>query len=92
MGMVLGATPKGKIGKWEAKLYQGDAVVFYTDGITEARSPDGEFFGEQRLRDLCMQCAGLSAEEIAEKVERGVMTFQRGELRDDIALLVLRTI
>jgi serine phosphatase RsbU (regulator of sigma subunit) len=38
-----------------------------------------------------MQCAGLSAEEIAEKVERGVMTFQREELRDDIALLVLRT-
>ena len=91
MGMVLGATPKGKIGKWEAQLYQGDAVVFYTDGITEARSPDGEFFGEQRLRDLCMQCAGLSAEEIAEKVERGVMTFQREELRDDVALLVLRT-
>jgi len=41
--MVLGATPKAKIGKWEAQLYQGDAVVFYTDGITEARSPDGEF-------------------------------------------------
>ena len=81
-----------KIGKWEAQLYQGDAVVFYTDGITEARSPDGEFFGEQRLKDLCAQCAGLSAEEIAEKVEQCVMTFQRGELRDDIALLVLRTI
>jgi serine phosphatase RsbU (regulator of sigma subunit) len=91
MGMVLGATPKAKIGNWEAQLYQGDAVVFYTDGITEARSPDGEFFGEQRLKDLCAQCAGLSAEEIAGKVERGVMTFQRGELRDDIALLVLRT-
>jgi serine phosphatase RsbU (regulator of sigma subunit) len=90
--MVLGATPKAKIGEWEAQLYQGDAIVFYTDGITEARSPDGEFFGEQRLKDLCVQCAGLSAEEIVENVERGVMAFQRGELRDDIALLVLRTI
>ena len=90
--MVLDATPKAKIGEWEAQLYQGDAVVFYTDGITEARSPDGEFFGEQRLKDLCVQCAGLSAEEIVENVERGVMAFQRGELRDDIALLVLRTI
>jgi phosphoserine phosphatase RsbU/P len=90
--MVLGATPKAKIGEWEAQLYQGDAVVFYTDGITEARSPNGELFGEQRLEDLCVQSAGLSAEEIVEKVERGVVAFQRGELRDDIALLVLRTI
>jgi PAS domain S-box-containing protein len=92
MGMVLGATPKVEIGKWEAQLYQGDAVVFYTDGVTEARSPGGEFFSEQGLKALCTRCAGLSAEEIAEKVERGVMKFQRGELRDDIALLVLRII
>jgi sigma-B regulation protein RsbU (phosphoserine phosphatase) len=89
-GAVLGLTPEPKLGMLEAVLHPGDAVVFYTDGVVEARSPDGEFFGEERLEALIRACAGLSARRIAERIEGEVMGFQRGDPRDDVALLVLR--
>jgi sigma-B regulation protein RsbU (phosphoserine phosphatase) len=89
-GSVLGMVSDPRIGVRETGLSPGDAVLFYTDGVIEARDPEGEFFGERRLRELLRGCAGLSAERIAEKVEAEVMGFQRGIPRDDIALLVLR--
>ncbi|MCU1606838.1 MAG: protein serine/threonine phosphatase, partial [Modestobacter sp.] len=41
----------------ETRLEPGDRLVLYTDGITEARSPHGEFFGEQRLADFISAAA-----------------------------------
>lgn len=89
-GMILGATREPKISSWEIGLRPGDAVILYTDGITEARSTTGEFFGEERLRKLCEGCTELSAEELAEKIEATVRKFQQDNLRDDIALLALK--
>ncbi len=42
----------GKPACCEVRLEPGDRLLLYTDGITEARSPAGEFFGEQRLADF----------------------------------------
>ena len=68
----------------------GDALVLYTDGVVEARSPDGTFFGEERLAALLRSCADLGAQTIAERVESAVSDFQEDNLRDDVAVLVLR--
>jgi sigma-B regulation protein RsbU (phosphoserine phosphatase) len=84
-GMILGATREPEIGSREIGLRSGDAVILYTDGITEARSTAGEFFGEGRLRELCEGGAELSAEELAEKIEATVRRFQQDNLQDDIA-------
>ncbi len=89
-GMILGAVPKPRISSYDAILSRGDAVVLYTDGVLEARSPTGEFFGEERFRKLIAGCAGCTAEETAARIEREVLDFQDGEPRDDVAVLVLR--
>ena len=89
-GMALGAAQDPKISDWRTRLSAGEAAVFYTDGVTEARSPQGEFFGEERLRDLVAGCAGLSADAVAGRVEEAVMAFQENRARDDVAVLVLR--
>ena len=89
-GTVLGIRPDPKLPESVARLGPGDAAVFYTDGVTEARTPEGAFFGEEGLRATLEKCAGLSAEEIAEKLEGEVLAFQRGAVRDDAAILVLR--
>jgi serine phosphatase RsbU (regulator of sigma subunit) len=74
----------------KAHLGPGDALVLYTDGVHEARSPSGAFFGEERLKALLHSCAGLDAQAIADRVENAVCEFQEDGLRDDVAILVVR--
>jgi PAS domain S-box-containing protein len=87
---ALGVFPDPELGEGTSALRAGDAVVLYTDGVTEARSVDGSFFGEGRLRSLLRSCTGLDASAIAEELRRAVLNFQQGEPRDDLAVLVLR--
>ena len=70
-------------------LGPGDALVFYTDGITESRDADGETFGEERLCGVLRGVAGRDAETIADAVTRGARNFGT-RLRDDVAVLVVR--
>jgi PAS domain S-box-containing protein len=89
-GRVLGVFPDAELGDSSLRLMPGDALVLYTDGITEARSPDGGFFGEDRLRRLLGSYAGCDAVTFAERIKEEVLDFQEGDLRDDLAVLVLR--
>jgi PAS domain S-box-containing protein len=73
-----------------ARLSPGDAAVFYTDGITEARGPDGSIFGEERLRSLLSSCVGLDAQDIAERLKNVTLEYGEGNPRDDLAVLVVR--
>jgi PAS domain S-box-containing protein len=66
-----------------------DALVCFTDGVTEGRGPDG-MFGDGRLGEVLAASAGLSAEAIAERVTQAALEFQGGVTQDDLALLVLR--
>ncbi|MFL6031404.1 MAG: SpoIIE family protein phosphatase [Rubrobacteraceae bacterium] len=89
-GRALGVFLDPGLAVQRVRLWPGDAAVFYTDGITEARGPDGSFFGERRMRDLLRACAGLDARAIAEKMRDVTLEFGEGNLRDDLAVLVLR--
>jgi sigma-B regulation protein RsbU (phosphoserine phosphatase) len=70
------------------RLDPGDALLLYTDGVTDARNADG-FFGEERLRDTLASCAGSSADDIVKALDRALKEFQGGKPRDDIAFVVL---
>jgi PAS domain S-box-containing protein len=89
-GRALGIFPDPGLEVQKVGLGAGDAVVFYTDGIVEARGPDGSFFGEERLRALLRSCAGLSAPDIAERLRDVTLEYGEGNPRDDLAVLVLR--
>ncbi len=89
-GRALGVFDDPGLTPQEARLAPGDALVFYTDGVTEARSPDGAFFGEERLLSLLRACAGYDASTLAARVESAVLDFQENASRDDMAVLVLR--
>jgi phosphoserine phosphatase RsbU/P len=72
-------------------LREGDLVVFYTDGVTEARSrTTAEEFGEHRLRALLADLTGSSAGVVAAAVEAAALDHQGGEADDDLAVLVFR--
>ncbi len=88
-GTLVGVYPDVDLDEVRVRLDPGDALLLYTDGVTEARSPDG-WFGSERLASLVASLAGASADEIADGVLTAVTDFQGGRLRDDVALLVVR--
>ena len=73
----------------EFELRPGDVLVFYTDGITDARDAD-ERFGEARLRAVLEAARGGTAEAIADAVDSAVRRHQPHQPKDDRAVMVLR--
>lgn len=72
-------------------LQRGDRVLFYTDGITESRSPDGTEFGQDRLADFLVR-ATLERVPVAETVRRlstNVVEYVGAGLKDDATLLLI---
>ena len=72
-------------------LAPGDLALFYTDGITEARSPTGEFFGDSRLDQILCDLADPPTPETAvQTIAKAVARFSGdGTLSDDQTLLAL---
>lgn len=75
----------------EDTLQAGDRVLFYTDGITEARSPDGTFFGDDRLADLLVRASleNLPAQETVRHLADSIVGFSPLGLRDDATMLLM---
>jgi hypothetical protein len=73
-------------------LEPGDAILLYTDGVIEARTPDGELFGLERLADLLEReaASGQPPEELVRRLVRAVLDHQAGGLRDDATLLLVQ--
>lgn len=73
-------------------LEPGDLLIVYTDGITEARNADGDFFGESRLVDVLRReaAAGHPPPETVRRLIHAVTGYQHGDLRDDATILLAR--
>jgi phosphoserine phosphatase RsbU/P len=90
-GTLLGALEHPVLHDADVPLAPGDALLLYTDGVTESRTPDG-LFGLERLATVLGECAGLDAGAVANHVEAAVVDAPGHDVRDDVALLVLRAI
>lgn len=75
----------------QEQLEPGDLVLFYTDGVVEARSPDGDFFGLDRLAELVVRhlAGGLTPPETMRRVVRELLEHHVDGLTDDATLLML---
>ncbi len=73
-------------------LEAGDWLLFYTDGIPEARDHEGRFFGEDRLVDFLRRqiMAGQPLPETVRRLSRAILNHQEGELQDDATVLLMR--
>lgn len=71
-------------------LYPGDILVLYTDGIVEARSPQGELFGIERLDQLISE-SELSSQSLIDRVVSQVQQFSEGRpVGDDRTMVVIQ--
>ena len=71
-------------------IEQGTLLVATTDGVTEARTHDGDFFGMERFIDAVHSSRALAPEAIVKRVIDDVQAFSQRGLRDDIAIVAVR--
>ncbi len=89
--VVLGVVEEARYRDLKVSLEPGSVLLLYTDGVTEVFNPDGEEYGEDRLRRLVSEWEGGTAEELRDRILREVRGFSQGcPDYDDITMIVLR--
>jgi sigma-B regulation protein RsbU (phosphoserine phosphatase) len=87
---VLGLFPDWDCTLVELQLAPGDTLIVYSDGVTEARSDDGEFFGDKRLLETVRAHSRLPVTEMMNAVVADVQRFSGSVQEDDLTVLVAR--
>ncbi|MEO6715541.1 MAG: SpoIIE family protein phosphatase [Mycobacteriales bacterium] len=88
---LLGVLADPGLRSQRLQISAGDALVFFTDGVTERREGD-RMLGEEGLAKLLRSCAPMPAGAIAARIERAVVDFQPHPPRDDMAVVVIRVL
>ena len=88
-GTLIGVIADPSLSDQLIQVCPRDALVLYTDGLTEAMGAEGRF-GQSRLEAELAQCAGMTADEIADHLQNAVLSFQSTQSHDDMAILVIR--
>jgi len=88
--LPIGLDESGDYADHTIELQPGSIVLFYSDGILDAAGPEGDRFGEARLRQLVLGSKGLGSDEIRDAVAAAVFEFSRGRQQDDQTLIVLK--
>ncbi len=88
-GPILCASTASTFQNDEIKLCEDDTVLFYTDGVTETRTPAG-FFGIAGLRRLLQRCSNRRPETLVPCVAAGVHAGPGHRVTDDLALMAIR--
>ncbi len=91
-GPILGVVPGTPFEEETVALSEGDLLLAFTDGVSEAMNEDEEEFGEERIVDVVRPLRGGPPEQALDRVEREVTDFLAGQpLGDDFTLLIACT-
>ncbi len=90
-GLVMGFMPEAAYTNREVDLRDGDLVFLYTDGVTEARSPSGDFFDDVRVTRWLAAANGRDARQLCDAA-LAELTAWRGRpgFEDDVTFVVAR--
>lgn len=88
-GLPLGVTEESVYTEHVNELHPGQIIAIGTDGIWEARSPEGEMFGKSRFKDVLRETADLDSKQIMKAVFDAVHSYTRGARPDDDITLVI---
>ena len=90
-GLPLGLFCDSQYSVCSLRMDPGDVLVFYTDGLTEARNHADEEYGAQRLLGSLKTCHNLPAQEVANKCVSDLKRFVSGaSMADDLTVMVIR--
>ncbi|MDM7916410.1 MAG: PP2C family protein-serine/threonine phosphatase, partial [Candidatus Eisenbacteria bacterium] len=90
-GLILGMLPQIVYEEGEATLERGSLLAVFTDGVTEARNVDGDFFGSDRLAEFLRLADGTPCSDILQGIVERVQDFSEGTPQaDDITIVLMR--
>jgi sigma-B regulation protein RsbU (phosphoserine phosphatase) len=90
-GMALAVMEDAPFTRGRIKLDDGDCIVLYTDGVTEAMNPAGELLKDERLVQILQRFKGSTAKEAVQYILDETRRFANGAVQsDDISILVLK--
>jgi len=90
-GLPLGIKRDAEYREGRTQLQNGDVLVIYSDGVTEAQSPSGEEFGSTRLYEVVSRNIEASAAGIRDRIESSLTKFSQGtSAADDITLVIVK--
>jgi serine phosphatase RsbU (regulator of sigma subunit) len=89
--LPLGVFEDAEFEEKKRELTPGQVIIIATDGIWEARNPDGKMFGKDRIYEIIRQNASASANEIQNAALESLERFQKeAKLEDDLTLVVIK--
>ena len=93
-GLLLGVFEGATYERGQVTLAPGDILAIFTDGVTEAMSPEGEEFHEDRLETLLREVQDDTAQGILSAIRKSIINFTGSstQLSDDLTLIVLKAI
>jgi len=93
-GVLLGVVADARFEERSACIPEGSTLLMCTDGITEARNPQGQFFGPERVQQTVLRYGlgerALSPQSLADRLYTQVRQFTQSQLSDDLSVLVAR--
>ncbi len=89
-GLLIGVNYDANFRQEEMSFENGDVLVLYTDGITEARGNKGEIFGLERLMEIVLKNSELEPQILSNRIYTTVQKYTRRKLNDDFSLLVVQ--
>lgn len=90
-GFPLGIIPSAEFEVGKVQLSPGDALVIYSDGVSEANNLKGDEFGMERLTQVISKNLKASAAGLRDKVESALSAFtQTAPANDDITLVIVK--
>ncbi|SIN79417.1 PP2C family protein-serine/threonine phosphatase [Halodesulfovibrio marinisediminis] len=90
-GTALGVTTDVTYPENSEKLLPGDIVVMATDGIWEARSPEGTMFGKELMKTIIRDNSELSSQDLIDKLYSSALDYaQQPSLEDDFTCIVIK--
>lgn len=88
-GLAMGISGREDYEQARIDLVDGDRLILFTDGVTEAPDAEGEEFGERRLLEILQDSRALGAAQIQTSVLARVALFSGDKFQDDATLVVL---
>lgn len=88
---ALGLLPDSTYKEHTLDLEDGDILLVYSDGLTEAQNEDGDFFGEPRLFEVLPKLKDLSPQKLGERLLQHVDQFvENARAKDDLSLCIVK--